>query len=395
MKLRFFTVIFLAAGMSFAASAQETLEHQRPDNLVPNASFETLDKTPCLWIQRASKIAKSVPGWSAPTETHPDIFTTTAGPDCWCNPNKHSKGTQFARTGTNMVGFKSFGLGGTPTYWHEYLQVKFKKPLTVGERYYVEFWVLRDITSRRNSNNIGASFQVNNTWTGDRLPLYLPVKFKVEDLVITDDNQWEKISAVIEADQAYQFMIIGNFCSDPDTRSKKYEEGKNGAYYYLDDVTVRPADKKMKTTPVPVQCDPPPPLVEIEEKTTTEDNDLPTIKYKQGQTIELSNVFFETNKSELLPESIEELDKLWNILYDYPNMIVEIRGHTDNVGTDEDNIALSDARAKAVADYLIKKKTRKKRITWKGYGESKPVATNDTEEGRALNRRVEFYIVER
>ena len=78
---------------------------------------------------------------------------------------------------------------------------------------------------------------------------------------------------------------------------------------------------------------------------------------------------------------------------DNPNIKVQISGHTDNTGTDEYNMQLSLDRAKAVADYLISKGIDAKRLTWRGYGASKPVADNTTEEGRAMNRRTEFTVV--
>jgi outer membrane protein OmpA-like peptidoglycan-associated protein len=76
-----------------------------------------------------------------------------------------------------------------------------------------------------------------------------------------------------------------------------------------------------------------------------------------------------------------------------PQIKVQVSGHTDNVGSPADNLKLSNNRAKAVVDYLVSKGIDIKRLTWKGYGETKPVADNKTEEGRALNRRTEFTIV--
>ena len=113
---------------------------------------------------------------------------------------------------------------------------------------------------------------------------------------------------------------------------------------------------------------------------------------KLESVIRLNNIFFETNKWELLPTSRTELDALVAILNQNPTMKIEIRGHTDNVGSDETNTSLSDNRAKAVVTYLIEKGIAADRLTSKGYGETVPVATNDTPEGRQLNRRVEFRI---
>jgi len=114
---------------------------------------------------------------------------------------------------------------------------------------------------------------------------------------------------------------------------------------------------------------------------------------KTGESVVLKNIFFETGSAELKKESTVELDKLISLLKENPTMKIEIGGHTDNVGSDNDNLALSENRAKSVYDYLIKVGVGAARLSFKGYGETKPIATNDTEEGRAQNRRTEFTVV--
>ena len=113
---------------------------------------------------------------------------------------------------------------------------------------------------------------------------------------------------------------------------------------------------------------------------------------EQNASIILRNIFFETNLFELSPVSITELDKLVALLNENPSLKIEISGHTDNVGKAETNLILSDNRAKAVVDYLIRNKIDPKRLTAKGYGLTKPIADNATEEGRAKNRRTEMKI---
>jgi outer membrane protein OmpA-like peptidoglycan-associated protein len=113
----------------------------------------------------------------------------------------------------------------------------------------------------------------------------------------------------------------------------------------------------------------------------------------QQLSIRINNIFFDFNKSELQPESYPELDRLYKFLNDNSDINVEISGHTDNIGADEYNITLSNARANSVKEYLVSKGINSSRIISKGYGKSNPVATNDTDEGRQLNRRVEFKIL--
>lgn len=112
-----------------------------------------------------------------------------------------------------------------------------------------------------------------------------------------------------------------------------------------------------------------------------------------GESIVLKNVFFDTDKSDLKPESEAELSRLVTLMQQNPQMKVEISGHTDNVGTKEHNALLSKNRAKAVFDYLVKKGINSNRMTHAGYGFDKPVSSNDTPEGRAANRRTEFTII--
>jgi outer membrane protein OmpA-like peptidoglycan-associated protein len=95
----------------------------------------------------------------------------------------------------------------------------------------------------------------------------------------------------------------------------------------------------------------------------------------------------------LKPQSQIELDKLVKLLNENPTLKIEISGHTDNVGKPADNLFLSNNRAKAVVSYLITKKIAGQRLTAKGYGETKPVADNKTEDGRAMNRRTEMKVV--
>ena len=101
----------------------------------------------------------------------------------------------------------------------------------------------------------------------------------------------------------------------------------------------------------------------------------------------------ETNHFELSPTSQTELDKLVILLTENPTLRIEISGHTDNVGKAEANLLLSDNRAQSVVEYLISKKIDPKRLTHKGYGLTKPIADNSTEEGRAQNRRTEMRVV--
>ena len=128
----------------------------------------------------------------------------------------------------------------------------------------------------------------------------------------------------------------------------------------------------------------------------TMDNQKPSTINRQSPTVNpiiLKNVFFETAKADLKRESQTELNKLRLLMKENPTMRIEIRGHTDNVGNDTENQILSQRRAKAVYDYLLQNGIEATRLTYKGFGKSQPIESNDTEQGRATNRRTEFLIL--
>jgi len=112
-----------------------------------------------------------------------------------------------------------------------------------------------------------------------------------------------------------------------------------------------------------------------------------------GSKVILKNIFFDSGQSKLRQESTSELSRLIELLNYAPQLVVEISGHTDNVGSDASNTKLSEDRANAVVNYLVQKGINKARLIAKGYGPKKPIAGNDSAEGRQQNRRTEFEIV--
>lgn len=113
---------------------------------------------------------------------------------------------------------------------------------------------------------------------------------------------------------------------------------------------------------------------------------------ERGTTVNLQSVLFEQSKATLLPGSFSELDLVVNFLQSNPDVNIELSGHTDNRGVHRDNVKLSQDRVETVKEYLVSQGIDTKRISGKGYGGTKPIANNDNEETRKLNRRVEFTI---
>jgi len=134
--------------------------------------------------------------------------------------------------------------------------------------------------------------------------------------------------------------------------------------------------------------------------TDTANATLPFIKnvnlnpINYGESVILRNIFFESASFQLLPRSSAELDRLVAFLTKNKDMKIEIGGHTDDVGNNDYNQKLSNDRANSVQKYLMDHGVHPSRLSHKGYGETKPVADNSTEAGRARNRRTEFIVVE-
>ncbi|MEE4176802.1 MAG: OmpA family protein [Bacteroides sp.] len=122
--------------------------------------------------------------------------------------------------------------------------------------------------------------------------------------------------------------------------------------------------------------------------------DIPLHPIREGEAVVLRNIFFDTDRYDLKPASEAELLRLVRLLQSNPRMRIEISGHTDNVGSDAYNLELSKNRAQSVMQFLIDAGIDKSRLSFEGYADTQPLDNNDTEEGRANNRRTEFKIMD-
>lgn len=387
------STFFMVGSAAAQNILQRALQADTMPNLVPNPGFEDYQRPTCGWTQDVSKFNDNVAGWNSPTQTTPDLFSTKNDPECWGHPNKHSGGKQSTRTGHGMVGIKIYGKGNTPSYWHEYVQNDLSEPLQAGVRYIAECWVLRAVRSNEASNNIGLLLTDTPVSTRDNLPLYMTPTVN-EDKVVKKST-WQKVSGVFDAKGGERYVLIGNFYGDEVTQHERTPDGERGAYYFIDDVNVRVAPPGSSLSPQPAASTPPPPRPVPVQHASSNTVDIHAIEPAVGTRVRLDNVQFDFDKASLKPGYEKELAKLIDLMTDFPFLRVEIEGHTDDEGSDAYNLKLSDDRAKAVVDHLLKKKIAADRVTWKGYGESKPLKPNDSEANRAINRRVEFRVIER
>lgn len=136
-------------------------------------------------------------------------------------------------------------------------------------------------------------------------------------------------------------------------------------------------------------------LLASKQSDSTYTINIPLQPIEINAQVVLKNIFFETGKYDLKKESEAELENLYDLLTENPSVIIQINGHTDNVGKATDNLVLSNNRAKAVVNFLVKKGIAPQRLIAKGFGQTQPIADNNTEEGRAKNRRTAVEVIKK
>jgi OmpA-OmpF porin, OOP family len=348
-----------------------TLYVTAQENLVRDPSFEDYRRCPTGIITDIQKFPLKY--WNIPTKGTTDYFNTCYSKVSVGIPRNQS-GSQFVRTGKGYV-----GIGNTKT-WFEYLQSELKFSLKEDSSYYVEFYVSLADYSVYSINTIGAYFSSNEIKESSTSPLQVcPQVFCPDHIVDTVD--WVKISGQFKATGNEKYLILGCFGDKKSlkkTGRKEYPKHKS-AYYYIDDVCVKQVREGELCT-----CEEEQPLLAQDTVKT----------FTPGEAIILPDITFAVNKWELQENVKPLLDSLAAYLQQHKNYTISVSGHTDNTGTEQSNQTLSENRAKAVKEYLSSKGIKPERITVIGYGSSKPVADNDTEAGKAKNRRVEIVIVE-
>ncbi len=350
LKSAFIIPIFLFGFNPNTATAQ---------NLVPNSSFENVKQLPDNFCQNDSKsYTKCLVDWYSPNYATPDIWHAGVNTDIL--DYKYSDLTNAAKSGTNMSGIVYF-----PAGWSEYIQCKLVTPLAKSKYYYGEMWTSSDMVGAEP--RFGLLFTPNMWQVNDTSGIYdLHVAQPQIPSSIRFTTRWHKIAGVFQATEKYEYLSIGIFA-----RNSSVEKVRH-SYTLIDDVLVREISK-----------------TEFE----TYEPDLSDRVINKGDNIRLKNIEFETAKVDLLPTSFVELDKLLLLLKTNPNLRIGLEGHTDNKNTADFNQKLSEERAKAVYDYLIAKKVAANQITYAGYGKTKPIADNNTEAGRALNRCVSVAVL--
>ncbi|MEY3052505.1 MAG: hypothetical protein RLY31_2290 [Bacteroidota bacterium] len=342
-------------------------------NLVPNPSFELYDSPPIGWFYKGEHFTAVMKYWSSPSNASPDVFGPKVRiPSHW---EEKGFGKQVARTGQSMAGFTVYGCGQGKPHCREYLQIQLVEPLVVGQTYEVEAWVSHLPASLR-VDRLGFHFSTEKVEViSDGVLAFPPQVFSTE-ILTASKGQWVRLAGRFTARTPAEYLLAGNFFPDSLTAvsTPPGEDRLPYGYYYMDDVSLR---KVPPMLPVPIP-----------------DDDLSRMKLEAGAVVTLRDIHFEHDRWELMPRSYVELRKLLYLMQENPNLHIVVCGHTDNAGTDGYNQDLSEKRARSVVDYLTSNGIAALRTRYKGCGSTQPIASNNSPEGRRLNRRVEFTVLQ-
>ncbi|PKP04777.1 MAG: hypothetical protein CVU11_03435 [Bacteroidetes bacterium HGW-Bacteroidetes-6] len=368
------------------------------DNLIYNGGFETYRNCPEDYVHYLEGVTELVPGWSINNTSTPDYFNRCSIRSKVGVPVNFA-GNMEPRTGNAYVGMILRADSSRYPYsrgYNEHLQAIITMPLERNHLYYFEFYYVLSKNSGIASNGLSVYLSSSKPLFDEAAEsfTFIPQLEMPRDSVLDDRHEWSKFSGVFRASGEEKYVTIGNFTNYSELTYETLIEDASTeihsfAYYLFDDFRLIPVNSisQYSCTVIMNQLDSFPPA-------TFSNNDTLFMEdIEIGETIILRNVYFEFDKTELLPYSFAELNKIYDILEQYPNMKIEISGHTDNIGSESYNQALSEARAKAVLEYLYLKGIDLKRMRYIGYGSKIPIADNLLPEGRQLNRRVEIKIL--
>lgn len=441
---------------------------QQIENMVLNPGFEEYEKCPEGYTNM-DQTHRLIPHWTYPSFTTPDYFNTCSKGEVKVPDN--FAGYSIPKSGNGYMGAI---LSGSDRDFREYIQGTLKSPMKAGQDYCVSFWYKLASGSKFAVDQLSVYFVAEKIANSNKTYLDYPAQLNnTEGFFLDNTDEWKQFCQIYKATGNEQFFTIGNFKNYDNTnyvvtgKDTKNKKGKAYAYYYFDDVEIRPlldcnvcacVTKGMETVvidsfytggldPVTGQLHriindgvislgisggTPPYNIEWSNgtKNLQKITNLPAGVYKyhvwdqnnchsrgqivfnapiipddpftdglrnieQGAALILNNIFFETGKSTLLPQSFDELDKVAAFLAEGTVSLIEISGHTDSDGSDDGNQRLSQSRAQSVVNYLVQKGIDAARLQAAGYGESKPIDTNLTSEGKSKNRRVEFMVLKK
>jgi OOP family OmpA-OmpF porin len=338
-------------------------------NLVVNPDFEDCGKP---WKNLGVKglfVGMDIPGWTDPSGTSDYYYFTT-------EKKRMALGDAYPQqdSGVAYGGFILTENGG-----EEYIEGTLTEPLIKGKTYRFSVSIY-DTTISNYIPLIGIyfSYRKQSKLADFGHPISLTPQIKLDPAKYIDGQYgWHTYYQDYTANGDENYFIIGVFKKE---NVSDYSQNSQFGYCDIDNVSLVPQESATDSAAVEIATEP-----IIPERPDLIDDSL----IAPGKTFVTQNIFFDTDKSILKNESYPTLFQVLSALKEQPDMKVEIDGHTDNVGNVVANQKLSEARAKAVADFFIRNGIDASRITWKGFGSSKPIS-NDNDK----NRRVEFIFSE-
>lgn len=353
-------------------------------NLVLNGDFEILSPRFGFnqsWFDEVDMLI----GWCSPNRSTPNFF----------HPNSIRK--DFCCFGQSAFSGQGFvGIGTSPISRTEYIQGELTAPLVANTEYRIKLHLRNDVRTNLVSDCFGVHISAKRVKTRKKYSsIALTPSVEVDSGAYIVSKEWVEVSWNFVAQGGERYITIGCF-NKQRSITKIPNKSKlifNDPYVHLDNISLtrstgEPLFDVQTTTPSP---DTPalslwPDTMEITRSFTAHPTD--------STAFILDNISFLLGSADLTAESDPHLDSLVAFLIAFPHKSVEVFGHTDSTGNDKDNLTLSEKRAKAIVDYLVSMGVAEKRLRHEGRGSRHPIATNGTEEGRALNRRVEIRFFE-
>ncbi len=343
-------------------------------NLIKDPSFEEYINCP----ERLGDFGSDLTYWSIPTEGSTDYFNSCSTA---MGTPQNFNGTQPADFGKGYSGLYLYA----PDDYREYVQAELTKTLVKGKKYRISFYVSLAERSDFAIKEFGVLFSKDKIKISGKKELSKKKRYRQKGneynyLEIgytnfySDTQDWVLVNTQFTAKGTERYMTMGNFKNNVRTRMfKTKKNAKQGAYYYVDMFKVERIDK-------------------VGTKVALTNKNATTDAFELNKAYVLDNILFEFDRFELLKPAKKELNRLFEQINKDDSLHITITGHTDNIGSNTYNQALSSKRAKVVADYLQHLGLSKERITQQGLGGKKPMANNGTEAGRQQNRRVEYVI---
>ena len=350
-------------------------------NLVVNSSFEEKEYCPRDFTAQMLTTVKS---WKQVGDGTPDYFHKCSKA---VGVPSNIFGDQSAKSGDAYIGMGTY-LNNNSRY-REYIFSKLSRPLAAGEKVCITMYYSAAENCQYVHDGLGVVLSKNIL----SQPGTKPIRVKSESMcnpqfnMLDETNGWSELSDVYTAIGGEEFITIGNFKEDSDlklirrTQAPSTPSFKEYSYIYVDDVSVVPIQD-----PRECQC------INAHLAAMAVD---PPLELREFDEIRLDAVHFNFDEFALTDSAVQQLNEVFMIMKKNKAIYMEISGHTDNVGDMEYNNILSQQRAQNVIDYLIRKGIPSERFFEVALGSTQPAASNDTEKGRAVNRRVEFKIRQR